>query len=623
MENKKASWGDAFRLNWRAARIWFSQYPNMFYSAAADYGLKTILPYVTIWFSAKIIDELTGNRDPNRLLKLVVLTLIVTTVMALLQAAAHRWFVSQRYTRNGRANKMYADKLLDMDYSVMDRQETYDLLTRVRNSGSWGAWGLVNINGSFEMLMEAVPGILGAMVLSVSMFTAKVPVHGNWLDHLGNPLVVLGVAVLLVALTALSAHLTNHANHIMSIQDRNFALGNRTFNFFGWTIISDRSRALDFRAYRQDKICADYLAGNDGYSWNSVSGKKARGVCGIMWGTARVVDKLFIGVIYGYVCLKAWAGAFGIGSVTQYIAAITALSRSVSLLLELLGRLRNNASYLETTFEFFDLPHEMYQGSLTTEKRSDRQYQVEFRDVSFKYPGSDQWALRHVNMKFEVGRRLAVVGQNGSGKTTFIKLLCRLYDPTEGQILLNGIDIRKYNYQDYLAIFSVVFQDFQLLAFPLGQNVAAAKDYDAARAEDCLRKAGFGDRLDSLPDGLETCLYREFDQKGVEISGGEAQKIAIARALYPDAPFIILDEPTAALDPIAEAEIYSKFDEIAGDKTAIYISHRLSSCRFCDDILVFDQGHVIQQGSHEELVADESGKYHALWHAQAQYYTKA
>ena len=298
------------------------------------------------------------------------------------------------------------------------------------------------------------------------------------------------------------------------------------------------------------------------------------------------------------------------------------MSQGAISLLKTLIELRSNAPYLKTTFEFLDLPHEMYQGSLTTEKRSDRQYQVEFRDVSFKYPGSDQWALRHVNMKFEVGRRLAVVGQNGSGKTTFIKLLCRLYDPTEGQILLNGIDIRKYNYQDYLAIFSVVFQDFQLLAFPLGQNVAAAKDYDPVRAEDCLRKAGFGDRLDSLPDGLETCLYREFDQKGVEISGGEAQKIAIARALYPDAPFIILDEPTAALDPIAEAEIYSKFDEIAGDKTAIYISHRLSSCRFCDDILVFDQGRVIQQGSHEELVADESGKYHALWHAQAQYYTK-
>ncbi len=621
MASKKASWRDTFLLNRRAFQIWFEQYPDMFYSAAADYGLKTLLPYVTIWFSAKIIDELTGARDTQRLLTLVVLTLTVTTAMAVLQAAAHRWYVSQRYTRNGRANKMYADKLLDMDYAVMDRQATYDLLTSVRNNASWGTWGLVNITGSFEMLMEAVPGILGAGALSVSMFTARVPVHGNWLDHLSDPPVVLTVAVILISLTMLSAQLTTQANHRISIPSREAALGNRTYDYFGWTIISDRSRALDFRAYRQDQICADYLAGNDGYSWGSEACKMACGSCGLMWASARVVDKLFIGAIYGYVCLKAWAGAFGIGSVTQYLAAITALSRSVSLLLELLGRLRTNASYLETTFEFLDLPHEMYQGSLTTEKRSDRQYQIEFRDVSFHYPGSDQWALRHVNMEFTVGSRLAVVGQNGSGKTTFIKLLCRLYDPQEGQILLNGIDIRKYNYQDYLAIFSVVFQDFQLLAFPLGENVAAARDYDPAHAEECLRKAGLSERLDSLPSGLDTCLYREFDKRGVEISGGEAQKIAIARALYKDAPFLILDEPTAALDPIAEAGIYEKFDSISGDKTAIYISHRLSSCKFCDEIAVFDGGQVIQQGTHQELLEQIGGKYRTLWDAQAQYYT--
>ena len=269
-----------------------------------------------------------------------------------------------------------------------------------------------------------------------------------------------------------------------------------------------------------------------------------------------------------------------------------------------------------------EIPNDMYQGSLPTEKRDDREYEVEFRDVSFKYPGSDLWALRHVNMKFKVGSRLAVVGMNGSGKTTFIKLLCRLYDPTEGQILLNGIDIRKYKYDDYMNIFSVVFQDFQLVALPLGQNVAASADYDRARAEDCLRKAGFGDRLDAMPKGLDTYLYKELDKSGVDVSGGEAQKIAIARALYKDAPFIILDEPTAALDPIAEAEIYSKFNDIAGDKTAIYISHRLSSCKFCDEIAVFHEGAVIQQGTHAQLLADENGKYHQLWTAQAQYYTQ-
>ena len=288
----------------------------------------------------------------------------------------------------------------------------------------------------------------------------------------------------------------------------------------------------------------------------------------------------------------------------------------------LLGTLETNTGYLDKTFEFLDIPNAMYQGSLTTEKRSDRRYEVEFKDVSFKYPGSDIWALRHVNMKFKVGKRLAVVGENGSGKTTFIKLLCRLYDPQEGQILLNGIDIRKYRYDDYINIFSVVFQDFQLISQPLGNNVAGSMNYDRERVRKALLDAGFGDRLATMEKGLDTTLYKGVYEDGVDVSGGEAQKIAIARALYKDAPFIILDEPTAALDPIAEAEIYSKFDEIAGDKTAIYISHRLSSCKFCDEIAVFHEGAVIQQGTHAELVADENGKYYELWNAQAQYYTE-
>ena len=195
--------------------------------------------------------------------------------------------------------------------------------------------------------------------------------------------------------------------------------------------------------------------------------------------------------------------------------------------------------------------------------------------------------MRHVNLKFKVGSRLAVVGMNGSGKTTFINLLCRLYDPIEGQILLNGIDIRKYRYDEYMRIFAVVFQDFRLFALPLGQNVAAGAHYGSERVMDCLSKADFGDRLKTLPDGLDMPLYKELDKNGVEVSGGEAQKIAIA-----------------------------------GDKTAVYISHRLSSCKFCDDIAVFDHGAIVQYGTHDQLVADENGKYYELWHAQAQYYVK-
>jgi ATP-binding cassette subfamily B protein len=225
-----------------------------------------------------------------------------------------------------------------------------------------------------------------------------------------------------------------------------------------------------------------------------------------------------------------------------------------------------------------------------------------------------------------------VVGMNGSGKTTMIKLLTRLYDPSEGTITLNGIDIKKYDYDEYIRIFAVVFQDFKLPALPLGQNVAAGFDYDPDRVHRALVETGFGTRpgeresgheggrLAELPRGLDTPLYKDYDEEGVSISGGEAQKIALARAIYRDAPFVILDEPTAALDPLAEYEIYSHFDSIVGGKTAVYISHRLSSCRFCHNIAVFHEGRLVQQGSHETLVAEEGGKYVELWNAQAQHY---
>ena len=214
---------------------------------------------------------------------------------------------------------------------------------------------------------------------------------------------------------------------------------------------------------------------------------------------------------------------------------------------------------------------------------------------------------------------MAVVGRNGSGKTTFIKLLCRLYDVTEGCIKVNGIDIRKYDYAEYSNLFAVVFQDFQVFAFPLGENVAAGLETDKERAADALERAGIGERCRSLPDGLDTCIGNDFEENGVTFSGGEKQKIAIARAIYKDAPFVIMDEPTAALDPESECEVYAGFDKMVGKKTSIYISHRLASCRFCQDILVFDKGKVVQRGRHEELEGQE-GLYKEMWEAQAQYY---
>ena len=230
-------------------------------------------------------------------------------------------------------------------------------------------------------------------------------------------------------------------------------------------------------------------------------------------------------------------------------------------------------------------------------------------------------ALNDVSLNIEEGEFVFIVGDSGSGKSTLIKLLLKELEPTEGTITLNGIDIWKYNYEEYTRAFSVVFQDFAMFSLPVGENIAASSAVDEERAWEVLEEVELAERVRKMKDSLKTQLYNN-NGAGVDVSGGEAQKIAIARALYKDAPFIILDEPTAALDPVAEAEIYAKFNEIAGDKTAIYISHRLSSCKFCDEIAVFDHGEVIQQGTHERLLADPAGKYYELWNAQAQYYTE-
>ena len=452
------------------------------------------------------------------------------------------------------------------------------------------------------------------------LFTVPVPQSGGWLTVLNHPVFIVVLAAGILAVSILAGHLGSKVKLCWTELTEEATFGNRLFSHFGF-LGGEKKRSMDIRMNDQQRLIGAYWKENSGFGTFGIFGKAARKM-GAYAALGASVTALTTGIIYLFTCLKALGGAFDVGSCTQYIGAATAMVGNVFALSDIAGLLKANTPYLEKTFAYLDIPSEMYQGSLTTEKRSDRQYHVEFQDVSFRYPGSQIWALRHVNMKFQVGKRLAIVGENGSGKTTFIKLLCRLYDPQEGQILLNGIDIRKYRYDDYMAIFSVVFQDFQLLSQSLGSNVAGSMDYDRERVEKALVDAGFGGRLESLPQGLDTVLYKDLSDDGVEISGGEAQKIAIARALYKDAPFIILDEPTAALDPITEAEIYSKFDRIAGDKTAIYISHRLSSCKFCDEIAVFQDGNVIQQGTHHQLLADQEGKYHALWNAQAQYYTK-
>ena len=619
----KMTLGRALRANNRALKLIYKHYPQMVLSYILSVVWNALTPYVGIFLSALVIDELVGNRDIQRLQMLVIITLVSAAIIALGTAIINKWKETQNAGWWLKVEHIVSEKMLDTDYVNLDDTHTAEMLSTIRQNFNGGGWGFGRVIECYGELMSSVFTILGGLALTVTLFISKVPTGAGELTILNNPLVVIGIIAVMLAVTFIAPILNNKAGSYYAKHADDHNLGNRLFSFFGWLgYIS--SLATDVRMYRQDKICDRYNRNKeDTFGSNGLFAHYAWGGMGLYGAASAAVSVIFTGIVYTFVCLKALAGAFGLGSVTQYIAAVTKVSGGMSSLISGIGLMCNNTPFIELTFEYLDIPNNMYQGSLTVEKRRDRDYEVEFRNVSFKYPGSDNYALRGVNMKFKVGKRLAVVGMNGSGKTTFIKLLCRLYDPTEGEILLNGIDIRKYSYREYMDIFSVVFQDFKLLSLKLGENVAGRIDYNKELVTECLEKAGFSDRLAEMKNGTETYLYKDYDTKdGVDVSGGEAQKIAIARALYKDAPFIILDEPTAALDPIAEAEIYGKFDEIAGDKTAIYISHRLSSCRFCDRIAVFDSGSVVQFGTHDELLQDEKGKYHELWHAQAQYYTE-
>lgn len=618
--NKKTSFAAAFKNNLRAWKILFKPCKGAFVSIFLSALTAAASPLVTIWFSAQLLNELAGSRNPAALRNWVLLTLGATAGIMLLNAILQHWREAEESTFYAKMQSVFGKKRLDMDFPNADSQRVYELQSQIWQSQNFTGYGLRQSIEIFRSGCNALFQILGGIGLSLGLFFAKIP-QASGLGFLNSPLFTVGFIALLFAAALAAPVCATKGNSYWERNDEQGTFGNRVFGYFS-SASSNRARMADMRFYKQQAIAENYLEKNNTFSMKSTFAQYAKGPMGLLIALSSCVSAFLTGLIYLLVCIKAWAGAFGLGTATQYIGSVTSFFGGFSELMKCIGVMRINSSFLDTVFELLDTPNTMYQGSLTTEKRSDIQYDVEFRDVSFKYPGSEAYALRHVNMKFKVGSRLAVVGMNGSGKTTFIKLLCRLYDPTEGEILLNGINIRKYRYDDYMKIFSVVFQDFQLLALPLGQNVAASQTYDAARVLDCLNKAGFGEKLAKMPHGLDTYLYKSVDTEGVDVSGGEAQKIAIARALYKDSPFIILDEPTAALDPIAEAEIYSKFDEIAGDKTAVYISHRLSSCKFCDEIAVFDSGGVIQQGTHSDLLADESGKYFELWNAQAQYYKK-
>lgn len=343
----------------------------------------------------------------------------------------------------------------------------------------------------------------------------------------------------------------------------------------------------------------------------------------MIWGRIADLVLAFLrnGLVYAYLTARVLEGDLSVASFLLYFSAAGAFSSWVTGILGNLLSLHSQSLELSNLRECLEYPEPfLFKEGCPLVPDPGRAYELRMEDVSFRYPGTEKDILSHIDLTLRPGEKLAVVGLNGAGKTTLVKLLCGFYDPDQGRILLDGRDIREYNRAHYYKMFSAVFQNFNLLPATVAANVAQTEDdIDLERVRDCIAKAGLKEKTESLPAQYETLLNREVYEEATMLSGGETQRLMLARALYKNAPFVILDEPTAALDPIAEADMYCKYSDMMTGRTSVYISHRLASTRFCDRILLIEDGKLAEEGTHESLLA-LGGRYAELFDVQSKYY---
>ncbi len=580
--------------------------------------INVALPFINIYMSSILLNAIVSRTSMKTLIRYTLLTVLLNAACGLIASASKSWMNFWQSEFSKLYEWRLAQKTIDLDFKDLENPETFQKKQRIdeiRNLNSGGLWKLLE---SFPKIINSGATCIVALALTSTLFFTFGTTNGNGvLKFVCSPAGSISLFILIIASIILEMYTNSAVTKKMYSIMNGFVSFNRIFSYYIEHYISTYHAGKDIRLYNQKGLInaeSNALFGEANRTFTRLSRNQIR-----YSGIKTAASVAILAAIYLFVGLRALAGLFGVGNILLYINSIQQFIRGIQETAANLSSLRVNHDALQAYFDYMEIEPDMQTGQLPIAPAD--HYDITFCDVSFRYPGTEQDVLKHVSFTVRTGEKTALVGVNGSGKSTIVKLICRLYDPTEGKILLNGVDIRLYRYEDYISLFGIVFQDYKLLAFPLGQNVATSIQYKDETVLDCLKKVGFGGRLAKMDTGLDTPLYKDFDEDGVEISGGEAQKIAIARALYKNSPFIIMDEPTAALDPIAEAEIYENLNGIVGNKTAIFISHRLSSCRFCHRIMVFSGGTLMQTGTHDRLLEDKNGTYYSLWEAQAQYYT--
>lgn len=583
-------------------KIAFQYRPSYVFLLLFQILLQAISPFSKIIFPTLIIEELTkvplDQVNLSNLTWILVLFLAVEFIIPFLMNLNWMFLLHNENMLNKYWKKLMGDKMMQMRFYHLENPDVLDQISKAQD----GLLGYGNNLGGFQALINNIISILS-----------------NFLSVVGIIYIIaqINIWLIFILIGIVGLRLWNQSQikklNIQQWEERKRM--NRENEYYS-SLLTDFKYGKDIRLY----ACKDLLITKnkeyieDTYQYQIKINQKFKKLT--------IIDNLFNMVnqllTYGYVAYYFIQSYISIAQYSLYVTSInTFISSSYSIFNSFLN-IRQNTKMMSEFKKFMEIDATYQEGNVKI--NPNEPIVLEFKDVSFAYPNTTEYVLRHINCRMEGQKKISIVGENGAGKSTFIKLLMRLYDPTEGEILLNGINIKEIPIQDYYALFSVVFQDYQLIGFNLGEQITSSDTFDEEKVLQILSEVQFNHKMENLQKGLATSMLKYFDDQGIELSGGESQKIAIARALFKDGKILILDEPTSALDPLAEYEIYSQFHKMTQGKLTFYISHRLSSCRFCDEIMVLEHGEIVQLGHHDKLILDEKGKYFEMFKAQAKYY---
>ena len=558
---------------------------------------EPVMNYLWTFMSKFVIDIITAKKSVKDLVIVIAVAFTVQLVFTLLREYqnSQRWwrYIRVRFGLLSLKNR----RIMTTKFENLEDSDVMDCAQKAANACGGN-------NNGVEGMMHTIENFLTSLTVTVTglviMGTLSVPI-------------MAGMVLIAVINFVIRDRVNKYTKE--KIWDPMATWWRKKYYIYNTS--SDFSAAKDIRMFSMK----DYMIYRfkELHKTNLEANRKNQkiwwyvGLCNnILWFLAQ-------GTLYGWLVYLIVNKSLTLGNFSLYLGTSATFFGYILSVLSNVSEIFAKSREVDDFRSFLDIDKDEDDKGIKVPKFDS--YEFKFENVSFKYPKAEKYALKNLSITVKAGERLAVVGLNGAGKSTFIKLLLRLYDPTEGRILLNGTDIKEYDRNSYYDLFGAVFQDINLFAFPLSENVSMeiSQKTDKDKAKEALEAAGLKEKLDSLDKGIDTEILKIIYDDGVDMSGGEKQKLALARALYKDAPVSVLDEPTSALDALAEAKLYKDFDKLIGGKTAVYISHRLSSTQFCNHVAMFKEGELVEYGTHESLLK-AGGPYSEMFNVQAQYY---